>query len=136
MRPITPRIRSTIDANGDGQPDGWESGPPADVNDWEAHPRGLESCPNNPKVAFFWSSPFIYDKKTYVDPGKVWAGLPVYGTPGANPFDAYKQWVAIKVPICGDPTRDHRFLVKGPYVVYRYHAGDSKIIDVIQQPLP
>ncbi len=121
----------TVDTNGDGQPDGWEPDPPADVGEWENSAQGLRSCSNDPKPGFFWNNPYIYDKKTYVDPGRVWDELVPYGETGSNPYYAYKQWVAIKVPICGGP-EPFRYLVKGPFVVYRYHAGGGSIIDVIQ----
>jgi len=108
-------------------PPEFEDDPPADVNDWEADDSGFKGCEQtNSNSFFYWHSPYIYDKKSWVDPGVDWANVPV----GAV-FKKYKQWVAVRVPICGDPNKTERFVIKGPMLFHRTHQGGGKWKDVL-----
>lgn len=115
-------IANTIDTDGDGQPDGFEPDPPADVGAWK-NQGGLESCSSAPVSGFFWNNPYIFDNKVYVDTGSIANGTNVAG----DLIKIVKQWVAIKVPVCGDPNKTFRYEVHGPIELHLKVVAGKKV---------
>jgi len=102
--------------------------PPADVAEWKLHiGKGLESSGPNDQPNLFFHSPDVHDFKTYTAPGN-WNEVADEAI-----VDEYKQWIAIKVPICGDPTREHRFVKVGPLRFAVTKKPVNKVKHVLQQ---
>lgn len=101
--------------------DEWGPDAPENPEDWAAA-GGLEGCSSTDNSGFFWFNPYIYDKKSMVDPGYTWDDLPV-----GHVLKRYKHWVAIKVPICGDPEKSHHFVILGP-IIFEIRVAEGKRI--------
>ncbi len=106
--------------------DTYEPDPPELPTDWVSV-GGIEGCSASDNPAFFWSNPFILDKRSFVDPGTIdWPNLPV-----GHVIARAKQWVAIRVPICGDPEKSERFVIEGP-MIFELRVGAGKTVDFVK----
>lgn len=84
--------------------------PGQDPDQWVAQsipPNGaLDGCSSLENDGYYWASPNIVDKKVFITPGD-------FGKkPLGHVFITYQQWVAIKVPRCGNTPR---FEIAGPF---------------------
>jgi hypothetical protein len=120
-------IAKAIDTDEDGQLDGFQPSPPADVGAWK-NQGGLESCSSAPSSAYFWNNPYIFDNKVYTDDGGIADGTYVAG----DVLGVSKQWVAIKVPVCGDPNKTFRYEIHGPMLMYLKVVAGKKVMWELQ----
>ncbi len=88
----------------------WEPDAPDDVTTWDAGARGHAGANSDDSPQYYFHSPDIIDTKVFVDPGIDWAATPV-----GTAVQEYRQWVAVRVPVCGDDTMTERFVVSGPF---------------------